>query len=109
MRYITSVFIFLLINSCGLKVTNEINENVLLGSWSLDKIYCYPTVVSNSYLEDYDISGNTDLSISIDFVSPDIQYMVSTTGCSTSATGKYNADFKGTGTGLVDIFQIVLE
>jgi len=113
MKYFVSFSVFLLLSSCGLKVTNEIDDNVLLGSWKLDSIQCFQPNDNQNFVESYDISVDESLDITIDFISSSIQYMVSSDrnmsdDCSTSSTAMYKADFNGTGAGLVDIYQVVL-
>ena len=80
----------------------------MLGSWELSRVKCYLPTTATSYVEDYDFDSDNTLTVTIDFVNSNIQYMVSTNSCSTSATGVYSADFNGTGKGLVTLSKIVL-
>ena len=102
------IFLLMFLYSCGLKITTEVDDNVLLGSWELSRVKCYLPTTATSYVEDYDFDSDNTLTVTIDFVNSNIQYMVSTNSCSTSATGVYSADFNGTGKGLVTLSKIVL-
>lgn len=90
-----------------MKITTEIDDNVLLGTWKLTRLRCYLPVTSNSFTEDYIISSYpTKVTATLSFDAGDIQYTVSG-DCTTSATGTYAADFNGTGKGKVDIVQVL--
>lgn len=93
--------------SCGLKITTEIDDNVLLGTWKLTRLRCFRPVISTSFLEDYIISSYpTQVQATLVFEGGDIQYTVAG-DCTTSATGTYTADFNGTGKGKVDIIKVL--
>lgn len=97
MNYRVLSFIFLFF-SCGLKVTNEINENVLLGTWQLERIKCYGPTSSVIALEDYIITGEAD--VVIEFFSNRFEYNASSevgAGCSTSGIANYKTSFDGDG------------
>ena len=101
---VRALLLLFLLSSCGLKVTNEIDENVLIGTWELEGLTCFDSEDKNVELESYDVDAVADVSII--FAGNKITYEVVST-CTTSAVGQYRTDFNGDSLGEVDFFDLI--
>ena len=99
------VFIIFFQLSCGLKITEEVNDNVLLGTWEAYRISCISGTDGVTELERYEISSIT-LAINLVLDGSNMNYSASGV-CSTSSYGNYVTSFNGTGTGIVDFNDVV--
>lgn len=94
-----------LTSSCGLKVVNELNDNLLLGKWEVNKLVCYNKADFTVAKEEYLITS-TDAP-TLEFKSVDFSYSVSTSQpCISSAYGAYTTDFDGSGRGVVEFVNV---
>lgn len=107
MKHVLFITLFLFSQSCGLKITTEVDENLLLGTWELEEIKCYLPVTSNSYVERYEMDSVSDLKVTLQFEGQNVQYTVASDTCTTSATATYATDFNGTGNGKVDLVKVI--
>jgi hypothetical protein len=93
----------LTVMSCGLKITETVNDNVLLGKWTLEKIYC---------LNSLDAVDHTELFLADDVVTTELtiegsRFEYTAIGaCTTSSSGLYSTDFNGTSTGVLDFVEV---
>lgn len=90
-----------------MKVTNEIDDNILLGKWELDILTCYKTNNPNVFIERYQIKDEPNLDVVIEFIGSEISYTVEDTGCTTSATGFYATEFDGSASGVLDFRRVL--
>jgi hypothetical protein len=104
MKYILLIFIFTM-SACGLKITEEVDENVLLGTWELATIICYESEENLLEMERYVIPSS--LAIHIEFNGSKVRYSASGASCATSSIGLYSTNFNGTSTGVLDITDVV--
>lgn len=86
------IVVFILFSSCGLRITNYVDDNVLIGSWKMDKIVCYSSGLT-TIIEQYELTS--DMSAQVDFQRADFSYSLSSNTCSTSATALYVTEFEG--------------
>lgn len=86
------LFFTLFLSSCGLKITNFIEENVLAGSWEMKEINCYNSSRTD-ILEKYVLPS--DVSSEMQFDANDFNYSLTSDTCSTSAVGDYETTFDG--------------
>lgn len=107
MKYILYTFSLFFCFSCGLKITTEVEENLLIGSWELEEIKCYKGIVSNSYVERYEMDSVSDLEVTLKIEGQDVQYTVTSDTCTTSATALYSTKFDGTKSGKVDFVKVI--
>lgn len=103
MKYILLSFLFIF-NSCGLKITENVDDNVLLGTWSLNAISCYSSKESTIEIERYSIPNS--LNITLTFSGNKATYAASGV-CTTSSVGLYSTNFNGTSTGILDIIDVL--
>jgi hypothetical protein len=94
----------ILISSCGLKITNEISENVFMGSWTLDYVACYNSEEENTVIEKYEFE-NLNHDVIFDFEGRDFSYEVAS-NCTTTAHGVYSTEFDGDSKGYVEFSKI---
>lgn len=99
------IIIFFLSSACGLKVREDLSENVLLGSWKLTKLSCLSSTDSSVEKEKYEFDSKATIVIS--FIENKINYSSSEGACSTSSTGNYITNFNGTSTGVLDIVDVI--
>ncbi|MAX65614.1 MAG: hypothetical protein QF441_13945 [Bacteriovoracaceae bacterium] len=97
------IFLFFM-TSCGLKVTEEVHENVLQGEWTLDKIVCSSSFNSDDVIENYEFDNSTQVKLTIKGLN--ISYSASGV-CSTSSTGILVTNFNGSSTGVLDLVNII--
>jgi hypothetical protein len=104
---IFTIILFFISSSCGLKITNEISENVFVGSWTLDYVACYNSESESTIFEQYDFKSNNH-DVVFQFEGRSFTYEVATasTPCTTTAYGVYNTDFNGDSKGNVDLSSI---
>lgn len=95
---------FFLIQSCGLKITEHIDENVLLGTWELQHISCGSSFSTTTEKERFRVDNVAEIILT--FEGSKITYASSGT-CTTSSTGMYSTDFNGTSTGVLDIISVI--
>ena len=99
------LLIFLFTNSaCGLKITEEVDDNILLGTWNLTAISCLSSAESTIELERYVFPST--IQVKIIFSGSKITYSAVGT-CSTSSVGLYSTNFNGTSTGMLDIINVI--
>lgn len=98
------VFLFFL-SSCGLKVSQEVSDNVLLGEWSLDKVQCGDEFDLTVETELYYFESNS-IDVGLTFDGSRLSYK-SIGDCTTTSTGIYKTDFNGTSKGVVDFYDII--
>lgn len=102
-----SFFIFILLvftQACGLKITNEIDDNVLIGSWELSNISCYNNQNESTIFEDYDMTSH---NIKFIFDGTSFSYEVNSALCTSTSYGRYSTNFNGTSTGELDLINII--
>ena len=96
----------LFFSSCGLRISQEVDDNVLLGAWELIEIRCAETYDSTTNIEIY--NSVADLRHILTFsTGSKITYSSTGDNCSTSATGTYLTDFNGSRKGSVDLIDII--
>ncbi len=98
------IFLVTILTACGLKVTSKINDNVLLGKWSLYRISCFLDSAEQTVIENYEI--DTVANIVLTFENSSFNYTAAG-ACSTSSNGYYITDFNGTSTGVLDFSDIL--
>ncbi len=89
---------------CGLKITEKVNENVLLGKWKMNRISCKADENSTTELELYEIDSIATIYLTLE---DDRVNYTSTGACSTSSAGFYTTNFNGTSTGILDFIDIL--
>ena len=104
-RQITCI---LLLTSCGLRESENLNDNVLQGSWTLQRISCALTETSGTEVERYDVTeaigGTLDVTMLIN--SNQVEYVASGT-CTTSSYANYTTRFDGTSQGEVEFYNVL--
>jgi hypothetical protein len=89
--------------SCGLKITETVNDNVLLGKWVLEKIYCLSSLDAVDYTELYLADGVVTTALTIE----GSRFEYTAIGvCTTSSSGLYSTSFNGTSTGVLDFVEV---
>lgn len=97
-----SILILLFIlSSCGLRLTKEVDKNLLLGKWEMEFIKCYKTKFEESELEKYRLTG--EVSGEIEFTDGKINYSAKGDTCTTSSTGDYKVTYSAQNVGVVEI------
>ncbi len=90
--------------SCGLKITEEVDENVLIGTWTLDSISCGSTFSTTTEKERFIVTGTSTVTLTIE--GNKITY-ASSGACTTSSTALYSTNFNGSSTGVLDITDVL--
>lgn len=100
----TFLFLFILsLTGCGLKIKSEVDDNILLGTWNLNRITCAKDEASEAELEKYIFDG----AVAVTIVFSDSRVAYTAAGvCSTSTNGLYSTNFNGTSTGVLDITDV---
>lgn len=101
---IKSLLLLFILTSCGLKITKEVNENVLIGSWELEEMKCYK-VSETVPVEEYIFINQGDFVIKFDSAS--YNYNVSTGSCVTSSIGQYGSSSNGVAIGKLDLVNVL--
>lgn len=102
-KKLISFLIFLTLTGCGLKIRSEVDDNILLGTWNLNRITCIENETSETELEKYVFEGVVGVTI----VFSDSRVAYTAAGaCSTSTNGLYSTNFNGTSTGVLDITDV---
>lgn len=96
---------FLFLSSCGLRVTNFVDDNVLVGNWTMTQIVCLDANRENE-LEVYALDSST--SSQIEFGASNFSYSVSASSCNSSAVGRYSTEFEGDNTDILDMGSITV-
>ena len=107
-KYAFIFLVALVSQSCGLKVTSEISDNVLLGKWQLDYVDCFASVNDNTLVEQFQFKTSNH-ELLVEFDGSDFIYEVSSTAdptCSTTAYSKYSTEFDGDSVGYIDFSDI---
>lgn len=80
--------------SCGLKITSQVNENVLNGSWQMDSIECFTNLTTEALpREVYTLSGVVDIDATLIIDASNVNYLVTTDNCTSSATASLKTVF----------------
>lgn len=99
------LLILTIFSSCGLKIQNEIGENVLIGSWRLDHISCFNAEDEDTVYEKYRFQANNH-DVLITFEGRQVYYEVDSS-CTTSTYGSYVTDFDGDSKGYIDFKNVI--
>ncbi|MBD66742.1 MAG: hypothetical protein CME62_16160 [Halobacteriovoraceae bacterium] len=105
-----TIFLLLLIvsaTSCGLKITTEVNENLLNGQWQLENIFCFTPDNSTNFKERYDFSDSSDVQVVMDLGNGDMQYDMTSSDCTTTAHGNFVTDYEDDFSDELDFFNVV--
>ena len=93
-------------NSCGLRITNYVDENVLIGSWSMQRIICYNNSLDEIIIEQYELTSDIDAQLNFD--GSDFSYSMRRSGdCSTSAIATYVTNFEGDSRDVLDLKDVI--
>lgn len=90
--------------SCGLRESQTVHENVLIGEWRLQRISCALSETSGLEIERYDMETSVDTSLT--FKGQFIDYS-SVGTCTTTSIGKYSTEFNGTSTGILKFYDVL--
>lgn len=100
------IFLLFLFTSCGLRVTNYVDDNILVGSWQMNEVICYD-INREFEIEIYALDSSTTTA-QLDFGASDFSYSLSSSGCNTSAVGRYSTEFEGDSEDVMDMGSVTV-